>query len=36
MSKLTLSALLRAMVDRSASDLHLTVGTPPQFEFTEN
>ena len=31
MAKLTLSALLRAMVDQDASDLHLTNQTPPQF-----
>ncbi|MBS1959634.1 MAG: type IV pilus twitching motility protein PilT [Bdellovibrionales bacterium] len=31
MSKLTLTALLRAMVDQDASDLHLSTGTPPQF-----
>jgi twitching motility protein PilT len=31
MSKLTLTALLRAMVDQDASDLHISVGSPPQF-----
>lgn len=31
MAKLTLTALLRAMVDQDASDLHITSGTPPQF-----
>ena len=31
MSKLTLTALLRAMVDQEASDLHLSTGSPPQF-----
>jgi twitching motility protein PilT len=31
MGKLTLTALLRAMVDQDASDLHITNGTPPQF-----
>ncbi len=31
MAKLTLTALLRAMVDQDASDLHLTNGSPPQF-----
>jgi twitching motility protein PilT len=31
MAKLTLTALLRAMVDQDASDLHITSGSPPQF-----
>ncbi len=31
MSKLTLTTLLRAMVDQDASDLHIACGTPPQF-----
>ena len=31
MAKITLTALLRAMVDQDASDLHLSSGTPPQF-----
>lgn len=31
MSKITLTALLRAMVDQDASDLHLSTATPPQF-----
>jgi twitching motility protein PilT len=31
MAKLTLTALLRAMVDQDASDLHLSAGTAPQF-----
>jgi twitching motility protein PilT len=31
MAKLTLTALLRAMVDQDASDLHLSSGSPPQF-----
>ena len=31
MSKITLTALLRAMVDQDASDLHISVGSPPQF-----
>ena len=31
MSKLTLTALLRAMVDQDASDLHLSAATTPQF-----
>ena len=31
MSKLTLTALLRAMVDQDASDLHISCGSPPQF-----
>jgi len=30
MSKIPLPALLKAMVDQNASDLHITVGTPPQ------
>jgi twitching motility protein PilT len=31
MSKLTLTALLRAMLEQEASDLHLSTGSPPQF-----
>lgn len=31
MAKLTLTALLRAMVDQDASDLHITCDSPPQF-----
>jgi twitching motility protein PilT len=31
MSKISLPALLKTMVDQDASDLHLTVGVPPQF-----
>jgi twitching motility protein PilT len=31
MGKITLSALLRAMVEQDASDLHITNGSPPQF-----
>lgn len=31
MAKIPLPALLKAMVDQDASDLHITVGTPPQF-----
>jgi twitching motility protein PilT len=31
MAKITLTALLRAMVDQDASDLHLSSGTSPQF-----
>jgi len=31
MSKVTLTALLRAMVDQNASDLHISSGAPPQF-----
>lgn len=31
MAKLTLTALLRAMIDQDASDLHLSTGSPPQF-----
>lgn len=34
MAKLTLVALLRAMVDQDASDLHITVGSPPQFRIS--
>jgi twitching motility protein PilT len=34
MSKLTLVALLRAMVDQDASDLHVTSGSPPQFRIS--
>jgi twitching motility protein PilT len=34
MAKLTLVALLRAMVDQDASDLHVTVGSPPQFRIS--
>ncbi|MEW6058070.1 MAG: type IV pilus twitching motility protein PilT [Bdellovibrionota bacterium] len=31
MAKVPLAALLKAMVDQNASDLHITIGTPPQF-----
>lgn len=31
MAKIPLAALLKAMVDQDASDLHITVGAPPQF-----
>lgn len=31
MAKVGLSALLKAMVDQDASDLHITVGVPPEF-----
>src|SRR5271170_4818241 len=31
MAKVTLSALLKTMVDQGASDLHITVGVPPEF-----
>lgn len=31
MAKISLPALLKAMVDQDASDLHITVGVPPQF-----
>lgn len=31
MSNLSLPALLKAMVEQNASDLHLTVGVPPEF-----
>jgi twitching motility protein PilT len=31
MAKVTLPALLKAMVDQDASDLHITVGIPPEF-----
>lgn len=31
MAKVPLPALLKAMVDQNASDLHITVGSPPQF-----
>ncbi len=31
MAKLTLTALLRAMLDQDASDLHLSADSPPQF-----
>ena len=34
MAKLTLVALLRAMVDQDASDLHITCGSPPQFRIS--
>jgi Tfp pilus assembly ATPase PilU len=34
MAKLTLVALLRAMVDQDASDLHITAGSPPQFRIS--
>lgn len=31
MAKVSLPALLKAMVDQDASDLHITVGVPPEF-----
>ena len=31
MAKIPLSSLLKAMVDQDASDLHITVGVPPEF-----
>src|SRR4051812_46225307 len=31
MAKIGLSALLKTMVDQDASDLHITVGIPPEF-----
>lgn len=31
MAKISLPALLKAMVDQNASDLHIVVGSPPQF-----
>src|SRR5580704_15575356 len=31
MSKINLPALLKTMVDQDASDLHITVGVPPEF-----
>ncbi|MBL7715699.1 MAG: type IV pili twitching motility protein PilT, partial [Bdellovibrionales bacterium] len=31
MAKVSLPALLKTMVDQDASDLHLTVGVPPEF-----
>src|SRR4051812_8465078 len=31
MSKISLPALLKTMVDQDASDLHITVGVPPEF-----
>ena len=34
MAKLTLVALLRAMVDQDASDLHISMGSPPQFRIS--
>jgi twitching motility protein PilT len=34
MSKLTLVALLKAMLDQDASDLHLSAGSPPQFRIS--
>jgi twitching motility protein PilT len=34
MAKLTLVALLRAMVDQDASDLHISAGSPPQFRIS--
>lgn len=36
MSKHTLSSLLTAMVKEKASDLHITVGSPPQFRIGGN
>jgi twitching motility protein PilT len=34
MAKLTLVALLKAMVDQDASDLHITADSPPQFRIS--
>ncbi len=34
MAKVTLPALLKAMVEQGASDLHLTVGVPPEFRLS--
>ena len=31
MAKVTLPQLLKTMVEQDASDLHITVGSPPQF-----
>ena len=31
MSKVGISSYLRAMVEQDASDLHVTVGVPPEF-----
>src|SRR5436309_1130647 len=31
MAKVVLPALLKTMIDQNASDLHITVGAPPQF-----
>ena len=31
MAKVTLPALLKTMVEQEASDLHVTVGVPPEF-----
>jgi twitching motility protein PilT len=36
MAKVSLSALLKAMVDQNASDLHITVGVPPEFRIQGN
>lgn len=34
MAKITLPSLLKTMVDQNASDLHITVGIPPQFRIS--
>ncbi len=34
MSKISLPSLLKTMVDQGASDLHITVGIPPQFRIS--
>lgn len=34
MSKISLPSLLKTMVDQGASDLHVTVGVPPQFRIS--
>jgi len=34
MAKITLTSLLKTMVDQGASDLHITVGVPPQFRIS--
>jgi twitching motility protein PilT len=36
MARISLPALLKAMVDQDASDLHITAGVPPQFRIQGN
>ncbi len=36
MAKISLPALLKTMVDQNASDLHVTVGVPPEFRISGN
>ncbi|RYZ73565.1 MAG: PilT/PilU family type 4a pilus ATPase [Proteobacteria bacterium] len=36
MAKISLPALLKTMVDQNASDLHITVGVPPEFRISGN